>query len=287
MGARQPQRLTRWLCRDRSVEFRVTPLIMGILNLTPDSFSDGGRFNAPDAAIARALQMQRDGADIIDIGGESTRPGANPVPAHLECERILPVIEALSAESDVLISVDTTKADVAGRALAAGAHIVNDVSATTGDADMTARVVESGAGVVLMHMQGTPGSMQDKPKYDDVVNDVRHYLLERAEILVAAGVVAEQIVVDPGIGFGKTLEHNLSLLNGLTRLSQAPYPLLVGLSRKRWIGELTGREVQDRLAGSLVGAMVCAQRGAKIVRVHDVAETRDAFSVVEALSKGV
>ncbi|MDE0837645.1 MAG: dihydropteroate synthase [Kiritimatiellae bacterium] len=287
MGARQPQRLTRWLCRDRSVEFRVTPLIMGILNLTPDSFSDGGRFNAPDAAIARALQMQRDGADIIDIGGESTRPGANPVPAHLECERILPVIEALSAESDVLISVDTTKADVAGRALAAGAHIVNDVSATTGDADMTALVVESGAGVVLMHMQGTPGSMQDKPKYDDVVNDVRRYLLERAEILVAAGVVAEQIVVDPGIGFGKTLEHNLSLLNGLTRLSQATYPLLVGLSRKRWIGELTGREAQDRLAGSLVGAMVCAQRGAKIVRVHDVAETRDAFSVVEALSKGV
>ncbi|MFT5240739.1 MAG: dihydropteroate synthase [Candidatus Promineifilaceae bacterium] len=287
MGARQPQRPTRWLCRDRSVEFRVTPLIMGILNLTPDSFSDGGHFSEPDAAIARALQMQRDGADIIDIGGESTRPGASPVPAQLECERILHVIEALSAQSDVLISVDTMKAEVAGRALTAGAHIVNDVSATTGDADMVALIAERGAGVVLMHMQGTPGSMQDKPQYEDVVDDVRRFLLERAEILVAAGVVAEQIVVDPGIGFGKTLDHNLALLDGLTRLSQDPFPLLVGLSRKRWIGELTGRAVQDRLAGSLAGAMVCAQRGAKIVRVHDVAETRDVFSVVEVLSKGV
>jgi dihydropteroate synthase len=287
MGARQPQRPTRWLCRDRSVAFRATPLIMGILNLTPDSFSDGGHFNEPDAAIARAREMQRDGADIIDIGGESTRPGARPVPAQLECERILPVIEALSAESDVLISVDTMKAEVAGRALAAGAHIVNDVSATTCDADMVALIAEHDAGVVLMHMQGTPGSMQDKPHYEDVVDDVRRFLLERAEILVAAGVGVEQIVIDPGVGFGKTLEHNLALLNGLTRLSQDPFPLLVGLSRKRWIGELTGREVQDRLAGSLAGAMVCAQRGAKIVRVHDVVETHDAFSVIEAMSKGV
>jgi dihydropteroate synthase len=260
---------------------------MGILNLTPDSFSDGGHFNEPDAAIARAREMQRDGADIIDIGGESTRPGARPVPAQLECERILPVIEALSAESDVLISVDTMKAEVAGRALAAGAHIVNDVSATTCDADMVALIAEHDAGVVLMHMQGTPGSMQDKPHYEDVVDDVRRFLLERAEILVAAGVGVEQIVIDPGVGFGKTLEHNLALLNGLTRLSQDPFPLLVGLSRKRWIGELTGREVQDRLAGSLAGAMVCAQRGAKIVRVHDVVETHDAFSVIEAMSKGV
>jgi dihydropteroate synthase len=261
---------------------------MGILNVTPDSFSDGGRFAAAPEAIRHGLALAQDGADIIDVGGESTRPGAVSMPPDEELARVLPVIEGLArglgGGQPPLISVDTRKAMVAERALAVGAAIVNDVSALTADAGMPAVVRRYGAGVVLMHMRGDPATMQQEPRYDDVVREVDDYLARRVAELVAQGVDPETLAVDPGIGFGKTLDHNLQLLARLDVLVRRGRPVVVGLSRKSFLGRLTGRETGDRLAGSLTGLVVAALNGARILRVHDVKESVDAVKVLAALS---
>jgi dihydropteroate synthase len=256
---------------------------MGVLNVTPDSFSDGGAFLAPDRAVAHGAVLRAEGAQIVDIGGESTRPGAQPVDAGEELRRVLPVVEALAA-AGATISIDTSKAEVARRALDAGAAMVNDVTALRGDADMAGVVAEAGVPVCLMHMLGEPRTMQDDPRYDDVVVDVRAFLAQRLEVAVAAGVAEDQIMLDPGIGFGKTLAHNLTLLRRLPELLGLGRPLVVGTSRKSFLGRLTGREqAEDRLAGSVAAAVLAYQAGATVLRVHDVAETRDALAVTEAI----
>lgn len=251
---------------------------MGILNVTPDSFSDGGKFMDVSRAVEHARDMADAGADIIDIGGESTRPGAEPVSAGDEVRRVLTVIERLP---DLLISIDTMKAKVAARALAAGARIVNDISALGFDKCMLDVVREHGAGVVLMHMQGTPANMQQKPRYDDVVREVRSFLEERVAFAVAGGVTREQIAVDPGIGFGKTVEHNLKLLAQLEQLRGIGCPMVVGASRKSFIGG----QPEQRLAGSLAAAAWAAANGANVVRVHDVAETVDVVRMIDAIRR--
>ena len=254
---------------------------MGVLNVTPDSFSDGGRYFDPAAALARALQLAEDGAAIVDIGGESTRPGAMPVEAGEELRRVIPVVEHLAAQLDVPVSVDTRKPEVMRRALAAGASMVNDVSALAAPGALEA-VAASQAAVCLMHMQGEPGTMQAAPHYDDVVSEVRGFLRSRADACVAAGIPRERLAVDPGFGFGKALEHNLALLAGLAGIAADGLPVLAGLSRKRLIGALTGRAEGERLAGSLAAAVVAAINGARIIRAHDVRETVDALAVLAA-----
>jgi len=255
---------------------------MGIVNVTPDSFSDGGAFLDADRAVAHAVAMTKAGADMIDVGGESTRPGAASVSAEEEIRRVLPVIERLRG---LTVSIDTTKAAVAERALAAGARIVNDVSALRFDARMADVVREAGAGVVLMHMQGTPQTMQAEPRYDDVVAEVRAFLAERIAFAESRGLKKSQIAVDPGIGFGKTVEHNLALLAQLETFGSLGYPVLVGVSRKSFLGKLLGREPQERLAGSLAAAAWAVAHGARIVRAHDVLETVDAVRLVEAIQQ--
>ncbi len=254
------------------------PLVMGVINVTPDSFSDGGRFEAPAGAIAEARRMAAHGASILDIGGESTRPGAAPVDPEAEAERIVPVLAGLK---DLPLSVDTRRASVAARALRAGAVLVNDVSAGA-DPEMFHVVAAHGAGVVCMHMRGEPGTMQDDPHYDDVVGEVEEYLLARAEAAEAAGVARDRILIDPGIGFGKTLEHNLALLRGLPRLAGHGLPVLVGPSRKSFLGQITGRAVADRQDATTAAVTLCAFHGAAVVRVHDVPAARDAAAVALA-----
>lgn len=251
------------------------PCVMGVLNLTPDSFSDGGRYASRDAAVARALVMAGEGAAIIDVGGESTRPGAAPVAEDEELSRVVPVIEALRARSDVVISVDTTKPAVMRAACAAGADIVNDVTALQAPGAIDA-VAATRAAVCLMHMQGQPQTMQLAPQYTDVVAEVRAELALRVAACVAAGIGIERIAIDPGIGFGKTLEHNLALLANLPALRIDRCPLLIGVSRKSMFGQLLGRAVDRRLPGSLAVAALAVWQGAAIVRAHDVAETVDA-----------
>ena len=258
------------------------PRIMGILNVTPDSFSDGGRYDRLDAALYHAERMVINGADILDVGGESTRPGAQPVSEAEELDRVIPVIEALSARFDRLVSIDTSKPAVMREAVAAGAGMINDVNALRAEGAVTV-AAEAGVPVCLMHMQGEPRTMQRSPHYDDVVAEVRDFLLERARICEAAGVSRQAIVLDPGFGFGKTLEHNLELLQQLPVLCASGYPVLAGISRKSMIGALTGREVDDRLAGSLAMALLALEGGARILRVHDVAETRDVLRVWTAV----
>ena len=253
---------------------------MGILNVTADSFSDGGRYSDVTGAVAWARQMAAAGADIIDIGGESTRPGAPAVDADEELRRVIPVIEQLP---DLLVSVDTTKAIVAERALAAGARIVNDISALRHDVGMLAVVRDFGAGVVLMHLQGTPATMQDNPRYADVVREVREFLAERIEFAVGGGVRKTQIAVDPGLGFGKTTDHNRQLLANLEQFATLGCPILVGASRKSFIGQLLGRSVSERLPGSLAVAAWAVLHGAQIVRAHDVAATVDVVRLIAAL----
>jgi dihydropteroate synthase len=274
-----------WICRRRRLAFGVRPRIMGVLNVTPDSFSDGGEFVDRTLAVAHALQMVADGADIIDIGGESTRPGAGPVDGEEEAARVVPAIEALRSRSDVFISVDTSKADVAERALAAGADIVNDVSALTHDPDMVRVVGAYAAGAVLMHMQGSPRTMQDLPSYRDVVAEVGSFLRDRVRALASAGLDEGTLAVDPGIGFGKTVEHNLALLANLDELRAESRPLVVGLSRKSFLGKLTGREVSERMAASVAGLAVCVAQGADVMRVHDVRESRDAVVVASEIAR--
>jgi dihydropteroate synthase len=264
-------------------------LLMGVLNVTPDSFSDGGKFPDVDRAVAHALEMARAGADIIDVGGESSRPGAVPVSADEELRRVVPVIERLR---DLVVSVDTTKAEVAEKALAAGARIVNDISALSFDPQMVDVVRDAGAGAVLMHMQGTPQTMQQKPRYDDVVVEVGSFLTERIAFAEAQGLKKTQIAVDPGIGFGKTVEDNLRLLAHLDEFSSLGCPLLVGTSRKSFIGKVlapleagTAREAGGRLWGTAATVAWAVAHGARILRVHDVAEMYDVVRMVEAVQR--
>jgi dihydropteroate synthase len=258
------------------------PIVMGILNVTPDSFSDGGRFVDVARAIEYAERMIEQGAGMIDVGGESTRPGAADVSEEEEIRRVCPVIEALAARTAVPISVDTSKAAVMSAAVAAGASLINDVRALREPGAIEA-AARTDAAVCLMHMQGQPRTMQQEPRYDDVVAEVRAFLEERADACVAAGIARERLVVDPGIGFGKRLEHNLALLARLSELSRIGLPLLVGVSRKSMFQALLGRAVEQRLAGGLAVATAAILSGASIVRAHDVAETVDAVKVAQAL----
>jgi dihydropteroate synthase len=270
----------RFLCGRFALDLG-KPVVMGVLNVTPDSFSDGGRFHDLPAALAQAERMAVDGAAIIDVGGESTRPGATPVDEDEELRRVLPVIERLAATLSIPVSIDTRKPAVMRRAIAAGASLVNDVSALASPGAMEA-VAGSDAAVCLMHMQGEPGTMQDAPRYGDVLAEVRSFLGRRVAACEAAGIARARIAVDPGFGFGKTLEHNLALLAGLPVLAADGQPVLAGLSRKRIIGSLTGRDGDGRLVGSLAAAVVAAWNGARIIRAHDVRETVDALRVVAA-----
>jgi len=262
------------------------PCVMGVLNLTPDSFSDGGVLLRPEDALERALQMVEEGADIIDVGGESTRPGASPVSADDEIARVVPLIAALAPRVSVPISVDTSKPEVMRAAVAAGAGMINDVRALRLPGAMEA-AREAGVPVCLMHMQGEPWTMQADPRYTDVVAEVGAFLVERIHACVAAGIPRQRLLIDPGFGFGKTLAHNLALLAGLPALLALGPPLLVGLSRKSMIGALTGRPMAERLAGSLAAAVLAVERGARVVRVHDVAATVDALRVAWAVRGAV
>ncbi len=259
------------------------PLVMGILNVTPDSFSDGGRYAELPAALARAAEMEAEGAAIIDVGGESTRPGAVPVAADEELRRVVPLVERLAASAGIPVSVDTREPRVMRAALAAGASMINDVSAlgAPGALDILA---SSDAAVCLMHMQGEPRSMQQAPRYADVLGEVRGFLRERVALASAAGIDRSRIVVDPGFGFGKLLEHNLALLRGLAVIAADGLPVLAGLSRKRMVAELTGEPGADRLAGSIALAVLAAQNGARIVRAHDVGPTVAALRIVAAMA---
>ncbi|MCG8027935.1 MAG: dihydropteroate synthase [Candidatus Thiodiazotropha taylori] len=259
------------------------PRVMGILNLTPDSFSDGGRFTARDAAIRHALQMIKEGAAMVDIGGESTRPGAQPVTAQQEMDRVIPLIEALAGEIEVPISVDTSKAEVMREAVSAGAGMINDVMALR-DSGALQAAAEAAVPVCLMHMQGEPRTMQCNPHYDDVVEDVKTFLQQRLDACLASGIPQDRLIVDPGFGFGKTLSHNLALLDNLQDLELLGVPVLVGISRKSMIGTLLGdRAVEERLYGSLAAAVMAAMKGSAILRVHDVRATADALKIVSAV----
>jgi dihydropteroate synthase len=266
------------------------PVVMGVLNVTPDSFSDGGRAldadGSPDRAIALGLAMVADGADCIDVGGESTRPGASPVTVDDECARVVPVVAGLVARG-VVVSIDTRHAVVARAALDAGASLVNDVGALAPDDGMLAAVVGAGAGYVAMHLRGEPRTMQDDPRFEDVVAEVEAELRDTIDAARAAGIASDALAIDPGIGFGKTLEHNLALLAAIPRLAAMGPPVLVGTSRKSFLGRLTGVETPaDRLAGSLASAVLAARDGARILRVHDVAATVEALAVQQAIDAG-
>jgi dihydropteroate synthase len=260
------------------------PLIMGVVNVTPDSFSDGGRFLEPAAAIAHAHQLIEEGADLVDLGAESSRPGAVAVvTAEEELRRLLPVLQGLR-DAPVPVSVDTIKPEVMRAALAEGATMINDINALRAPGAVAA-VAAANAAVCLMHMQGTPGTMQQHPSYDDVVAEVKAFLLERVRAARAAGIALERITIDPGFGFGKTLEHNLELLRHLREFDALGVPVLAGWSRKSSLGKITGRPAADRLAASIAAALIAAQNGARILRVHDVAATRDALAVLAAVEK--
>jgi dihydropteroate synthase len=275
----------RWQCGARALELRA-PVVMGVLNVTPDSFSDGGRFAARDAALAHARRMIGEGAAIVDVGGESTRPGASPATLDEELARVIPVIEALRAESPVFISVDTSKPEVMRAAVHVGADIINDVRALA-EPGALAAAAATGAGLCLMHMRGEPRTMQDAPRYDDVVAEVIAFLAARLAACRAAGIDAARLAVDPGFGFGKTAAHNLELLRQLGRFETLGAPLVAGLSRKSMLAKLTGRSVDDRTAGSVALAAIAVLNGARIVRAHDVAATFDAVRVAAAVRKGV
>ena len=259
------------------------PLVMGILNVTPDSFSDGGSYGSVDNAVDRARAMIEEGADIIDIGGESTRPGSLPVDISEERRRVMPVIERIAAVSKVPMSIDTTKSVIAAEAVAAGAVMVNDISALGTGPDMTAVVRETGAYVVLMHMRGTPTNMQDDPSYVDVVGEVYDFLSRRAEAALNGGIAADRIIVDPGIGFGKTLAHNLALLQRVARFRELGYPVLVGASRKGMIGTVTGAPVSGRVFGTAAIVAHCVLNGVAIHRVHDVRAMREVCDMAAAI----
>ncbi len=275
--------MMKWRCREFEFVFPRPALVMGILNVTPDSFSDGGQFIDVPIALARAQEMIRDGAEIIDVGGESTRPGAEEVSVAEEMRRVLPVIERLRVETKAVISIDTQKVAVAQAALESGAQIVNDIAANREDDAMWRLVAETGAGYVAMHMQGTPQTMQANPHYTDVVADVNEFFTERLNRMAAAGVSLEQTALDVGIGFGKKLEHNLQLLAGLRHFTGQGRPLLLGVSRKSFIKTLLGLEVDQRLPAALACTVEAIGQGANIIRTHDVAETTRAIRMAEAI----
>lgn len=273
----------RLRARQFAFTFPRPAVVMGIVNVTPDSFSDGGRYLEPAAAVAHGLELVAQGAEIIDVGGESTRPGAAPVSEAEELRRVLPVVEALAARAGVPVSIDTKKPAVARAALAAGASLVNDVAAGNAGAEMWEAVAAAGAGYVVMHMQGTPRTMQAAPTYADVVGEVGGFFAARLERLRAAGVPFECVALDPGLGFGKTARHNLQLLAGLEAFKKHQRPVLVGASRKSFIGATVGAALAERLPGSLACAVWAVARGAQLLRVHDVAETVGAVRMAEAL----
>ena len=257
--------------------------VMGVVNVTPDSFSDGGRFLDPEAAVAQGLRLAAEGAAILDVGGESTRPGAEPVSAEEEQRRVAPVVERLSAAgTGARISIDTSKAAVARAALDAGADLVNDVTALRGDPEMAGLVAERGVDCCLMHMLGEPRTMQEDPRYDDVVSDVKAFLEARLAFAAQAGISEERVLLDPGIGFGKTLQHNLELLRRLDEIVAIGRPVVVGTSRKSFLGKLTGRDPDDRLAGTIATNVLALARGASVFRVHDVGPVLDALKVAAA-----
>ncbi len=274
------------LARGTELGFNERPLIMGVLNVTPDSFSDGGSFNCHEKAVKHGLEMIKHGADIIDVGGESTRPGSMPVDEKTEIERTLPVIKDLTADSDIPVSIDTQKSKVAESAVEAGAVIINDVSAMRTDEDMPDVVSSTGSGLCLMHMQGTPANMQANPRYDDVVADIKDWLSRRIDVAMQAGVDRESIIVDPGFGFGKTVGHNLEILRRLSEFHSLGRPLLLGTSRKSTIGAVLNKTVDARLSGSLATYSCGLLSGAHILRVHDVEETRDVVTMTEAILRG-
>jgi dihydropteroate synthase len=273
-----------WRCVERALDLS-TPVVMGVLNVTPDSFSDGGRFNQRDAALAHARRMIGEGAGIIDVGGESTRPGSSPASADEELARVIPAIEAIRAESPVFISVDTSKPEVMRAAVAAGADIINDVRALQEPGALEAAAFTR-AGVCLMHMKGEPRTMQDAPSYSDVVAEVREFLAARIRAAHDAGIDLERIAIDPGFGFGKRVQDNLSLLRQLAEFAPLHAPLLAGLSRKSMLAKITGRATNERIAGSVALAAIAVLNGARIVRAHDVAPTLDAVRVAAAVDKG-
>jgi dihydropteroate synthase len=275
-----------WHLPDRVLRCDDRPLILGIVNVTPDSFSDGGLYATSEAAVAHALDLVRQGADLLDIGGESTRPGSQPVPADEEMRRVLPVVEALRGRTTVALSIDTSKAEVAAACLAAGAHVINDVTALRGDPRLPEVVRTAGAGIILMHMQGTPATMQVAPHYDDVIADIDLFFQERLQAVADEGIARQRVVLDPGIGFGKTEAHNLELLARLEAFQHLGRPVCLGVSRKGFLGRALSRPVESRLAGSL--AAVCYALGrhaAQVLRVHDVEATRDAVTLFTAIGQ--
>ena len=271
--------------RDRLIEFHDRPLIMGVVNVTPDSFFDGGRYLDAEAAVAHAVRLVEEGADLLDIGAESTRPGADIVNEAEECRRAIPVVAAVARAVTVPISIDTSKAAVACAALEAGAVLVNDVTALRGDPAMVDVVARTGAGIVLMHMHGTPRTMQQAPHYDDVVGEISEFFEERIRFAVAHGIVRRQIILDPGIGFGKLLVHNLTLLAQLHSFEQFECPLLVGVSQKAFLGQLVDRPVQERQWATAAAVAMAVDRGAGILRVHDVKIMKDVVQVAAAISR--
>lgn len=276
-----------WTLPTRDLTRQRLPLLMGILNVTPDSFSDGGLFNAVDSAIARALEMEADGADIIDIGGESTRPGAERVTLEEELQRTIPVIRQLSQKLRVPISIDTTKSEVARQAIDAGAEIVNDISGLTFDPAMMDVCRRTDAGICLMHIQGTPQTMQQDPRYEDVVSEVIEFLQQQVDRCLMAGIPAERMCVDPGIGFGKTADHNLELLSAVPRMQkELQRPVLIGHSRKRFLSRILGRRVEEREAGTVGVSIALAELGVDILRVHDVRTVRDALKAWDTIRSG-
>lgn len=277
------RRVYKLRLRDKELELGKRTLVMGVLNVTPDSFSDGGLYLDPKRAEERAWEMVEEGADIIDIGGESTRPGAEPLPLEEELRRVMPVLEALGPSFPVPISIDTYKAKVAEEALKAGASIVNDISGLGFDQDMAEVVAHYGAALVIMHIKGTPKDMQLNPTYGDVLGEIKAYLRERIEKAEKAGVRSDAIIVDPGIGFGKRLEHNLEVFRRMKELEELGKPILVGPSRKRFIGEILGVETSQRLYGTLAAVAFSILQGAHIVRVHDVKPCRQLVDVIDAM----
>ncbi len=275
--------LDRWKLRTKTLFVGRIPLLMGIINVTPDSFSDGGKYIDPDKAIQHGLKLAREGADILDIGGQSTRPGAEQVSVEEELRRVRPVVSELCRLASVPISIDTFQPEVAEEALIAGAEVINDITAFA-NPEMLKLPVSSGCGVCAMHLQGTPQIMQENPKYEDVVIEVLHFLRQRRDALMAAGIEPVRIALDPGIGFGKTKEHNLALLSNVWRFHALDCPVLVGHSRKRFIGQTVGKSEADPLPGTIGAALAMARQGVQILRVHDVAAVRDALLLFDACS---
>jgi len=260
---------------------------MGILNVTPDSFFDGGKFVDLELALERALQLEAEGADIIDIGGESTRPGSIAISVQEELQRVIPIVEKLTAKTKVLISIDTYKAEVAKRALKAGAQIINDISGLRFDPEMAKVIAESGAAVILMHIQGTPRHMQDNPQYDNLIDEILDYLKKSSTIAMQAGIRADQIIIDPGIGFGKRLEDNYAILKYLSEFKSLGFPILVGPSRKSFIGKVLDLPPEERLEGTLAAVSAAVLHGANIVRVHDVQATVRAVRIIDRIIRGM